>query len=443
MKIILGINAFHADTSVCLIKDNKIIAALEEERISRIKHSPDFPFKAINECLKISNLKFNDITDIAINSDPRQNISKKIFHFVKYFQFKRLFQLGKIKTNKKNNLINKLKKNYSLNKNIVIHNVEHHLSHLCSSFYTSGFDEAVGLTIDGSGDFSSIVISKCTKKNIQIIKKIIFPNSLGLFYQGITQFIGFNKYGDEYKLMGLAPYGKPLYFKTIKDNLFLETEGILDLNLKYFNHHKLDFKYDISETINIGKILNNNFKDLFEKQTDEQKFNVDIASSAQKVFEYYLLEILDFIKKLNISTNIVYSGGCALNSSANNLILNDDYFKNKFIHFAPADNGGSLGAAIHVSNLYNIKIESIKTPFLGNKYSNEEVENILKYYKEKYDLKVQKYNSFDELCKKAVSYIVDGSVIGWFQGKMEFGPRALGNRSILADPRNHNIGKIL
>ena len=156
-----------------------------------------------------------------------------------------------------------------------------------------------------------------------------------------------------------------------------------------------------------------------------------------------MVKILDYLKKLNISKNIVYSGGCALNSSANNLILNDNYFENKFIHFAPADNGGSIGAALNVSNLYNIKIENIKTPFLGNKYSNEEVENILKYYKNKYDLKVKKYVSFDELCEKAVSYIIDNSVIGWFQGRMEFGPRALGNRSILADPRNHNMKNII
>ena len=443
MKIILGLNAFHADTSACLIKDNQIIAAIEEERVNRIKHSPDFPIKAINEILKISNLDFNDITDIALNSDPRKNVSKKIFHFIKHYNYKRLFQFTKIKTNKQNRLINKLKSNYNLNKNTIFHNVEHHLSHISSTFYSSGFNEALGLTIDGSGDFSSIVISKCNKSKIEIIKRIIFPNSLGLFYQGITQFIGFNKYGDEYKLMGLAPYGDPLYFKTIKNNLFLDTENIIDLNLKYFNHHKLDFKYDISETINIGKILNNNFKDLFEKHSDIDKFKIDIASSAQKIFEYYLVKILDYLKKLNISKNIVYSGGCALNSSANNLILNDNYFENKFIHFAPADNGGSIGAALNVSNLYNIKIENIKTPFLGNKYSNEEVENILKYYKNKYDLKVKKYVSFDELCEKAVSYIIDNSVIGWFQGRMEFGPRALGNRSILADPRNHNMKNII
>ena len=161
MTIILGINAFHADTSVCLVKDKNIIAAIEEERINRIKHSPNFPIQSINECLKISNIKFEDITDIAINTDPKKNNFKKIIHFLKYFQIKKLLRLKKNKIGKTNNLINTLKNTYKLNEKIIFHNVEHHLSHLSSAFYASGFEEAVGLTIDGSGDFSTLVISKC------------------------------------------------------------------------------------------------------------------------------------------------------------------------------------------------------------------------------------------------------------------------------------------
>ena len=242
--------------------------------------------------------------------------------------------------------------------------MEHHLSHLSSAFYASGFEEAVGLTIDGSGDFSTLVISKCNNSKIEIIKKITFPNSLGLFYQGLTQYIGFDKYGDEYKLMGLAPYGKPLYQETIKKNLFNNSKNLIDLNLKYFNHQKLDFKYDISEKINIGQILNNNFQNLFKKnEINSKNFKMDIAASTQKIFEIKFIKILNLIKKLNISKNIVYSGGCALNSSANNILLNDNYFRNVFIPYAPADNGGSIGSALFVSNLHGIRIENKQSPF--------------------------------------------------------------------------------
>ena len=345
------------------------------------------------------------------------------------------------------NLKNILKKNFILNHKLKINNIEHHLSHLSSSFYASGFDKAIGLSIDGSGDFSSLVIAECNIKKINIIKRIYFPHSLGLFYQGMTQLIGFNNYGDEYKLMGLAPYGKPIFKNQLKENLFKNTDDLFNLNLNNFNHYKLDFKYDISENINIDKIISEFFIknlniDNNNKKVNEE-LNANLSSSTQKLFEEYFIKILNFLKKINYSRNIIYSGGCALNSSANNIILNDNFFKKIFIPFAPADNGGALGAAIRTYCINGDKINNIFTPYLGNHYKDNEIEKILTEYSKKYDLKIHKYDDFNELCEKAVNQITSDSVIGWFQGKMEFGPRALGNRSILADPRKKNMKEII
>ena len=447
MKIVLGLNAFHADTSACLIMNGKIVAAIEEERINRRKHSVDFPINSINECLKIANVSFKDITDICINSDPTKNLHIKFIHFLKNLEFKKINNLFFNRLKNKTNLKKILNENFELNHNLKINNIEHHLSHLSSSFYASGFDNAIGLSIDGSGDFSSLTIAECHLNKIIIKKRVYFPNSLGLFYQGMTQLIGFNNYGDEYKLMGLAPYGKPIFEDKIKSKIFKNTNELFKLNLKYFNHHKLDFKYDISENINIDNILSNDFikftKNEFQNIEKIDEFKQNISSSTQKIFEEYFKKISKYLKKLNFSKNIIYAGGCALNSSANNILLNDSFFEKIFIPFAPADNGGSIGSALFVSNSYGIKIENIQSPFLGNKYSDSEVEEILNFYKTKYALKVKKFNSFDELCKKVISYITNSGVIGWFQGRMEFGPRALGNRSILADPRNKNMKDII
>ena len=335
MKIVLGLNAFHADTSACLIMNGKIVAALEEERINRKKHSSDFPLNAINECLKIGNISFKDITDISINSDLTKNLHIKFIHFLKNLEIKKINNLFLNRLRNKTNLRKILNKNFELNDNLKINNIEHHLAHISSSFYASGFDKAIGLSIDGSGDFSSLTIAECHLDKIIIKKRVYFPNSLGLFYQGMTQLIGFNNYGDEYKLMGLAPYGKPIFKEKIKSKLFGNTSELFNLNLKNFNHHKLNFKYDISENINIDNILSNDFSKFLKNEIKNKEkideFKQDISSSTQKIFEEYLQKILKYLKKINFSKNMVYAGGCALNSSANNILLNDNFLK-KFLY---------------------------------------------------------------------------------------------------------------
>ena len=447
MKIVLGLNAFHADTSACLIMNGKIVAALEEERINRKKHSSDFPLNAINECLKIGNISFKDITDISINSDPTKNLHIKFIHFLKNLEIKKINNLFLNRLRNKTNLRKILNKNFELNDNLKINNIEHHLAHISSSFYASGFDKAIGLSIDGSGDFSSLTIAECHLDKIIIKKRVYFPNSLGLFYQGMTQLIGFNNYGDEYKLMGLAPYGKPIFKEKIKSKLFGNTSELFNLNLKNFNHHKLNFKYDISENINIDNILSNDFSKFLKNEIKNKEkideFKQDISSSTQKIFEEYLQKILKYLKKINFSKNMVYAGGCALNSSANNILLNDNFFEKIFISFAPADNGGAIGSSIYTYCKNGNKIENIQSPYLGSNVNNNDIEKSLENYANKFNLQIQKFTNFDHLCDEAVKELTNDAVIGWFQGKMEFGPRALGNRSILADPRKEIMKEII
>jgi len=447
MKVIVGINTYHADSSACILVDGKIIAAVEEERINRKKHFSGYPIKSIRECLSIAKKQDIEITDIAFNTKPSSNLFSKCIFWLNNFSFKRNYLTKRVK--KKFYIKKLLFKEFKLNKNIKFHYIEHHLAHIASAFYPSGFKDANGLSIDGSGDFVTLAISECKNNKIKIIEKTNFPNSLGIFYHAMTQFLGFKNYGDEYKIMGLAAYGNPKYFDKIKDNLFKDNDlSFFELNLDYFNHHRNNFKYIADESLIIDTIYNSKLLDLFSIELNNYKnkdlFIKDFASSVQKVYEFFFQKIIKKISLNKFSKNLVFAGGCALNSSANKLITNNkSLFDNVYIPFAPGDNGGAIGAALVVSANYNNEIKNSGSPYLGKEFSNNEVKNILESddYKDKLDYKLIKDD--DELFKSAAKLISEGKVIGWFQGKMEFGPRSLGNRSILADPRNPNMKNII
>ena len=447
MKIIIGINTYHADSSACIIVDGNLIAAIEEERINRKKHYSGYPIESIKECLRIAEKKELEITDIAFNTKPSSNLFFKGTFFMKNFSFKKNSLLKRFKN--KINIKKLLLEEFTLNNNVKFHYIEHHLAHIASAFYPSGFKDAVGLSIDGSGDFVTLAISECKNNKIKIIEKTNFPNSLGIFYHAMTQFLGFKHYGDEYKVMGLAAYGKPKYFDKIKNNLFIQNKkSIFELNLDYFNHHNSNFKYTAKDSLHIGEIFNSNLVELFSaelKYTNiEDQFKKDFASSVQKIYEYFFEKIIYKISLKKFSNNLVFAGGCALNSSANRFITNEKrIFKNIYIPCAPGDNGGALGAAFVVSSKYNNKIQNYKNPYLGTKFSNDEVIKILKHTNYKNKVVHNFIESDVNLFKSAAKLITEGKVIGWFQGQMEFGPRALGNRSILADPRNPNMKNII
>ncbi len=446
MKVIVGINTYHADSSACILIDGTMIAAVEEERINRKKHFSGYPIESIKECLRIAKKRDVEITDIAFNTKPSSNFFSKCIFWLKNFSFKKNYLTQRIK--KKIYVKELLLKEFKLNNNIKFHYIEHHLAHIASAFYPSGFTDANGLSIDGSGDFITLAISECKNNKIKIIEKTNFPNSLGIFYHAMTQFLGFKNYGDEYKIMGLAAYGNPKYFDKIKNNLFNTNNKLLfELNLEYFNHHKNNFKYIAEDSLVIDTIFNSKLLDLFSVELNDHKnkdkFIKDFAASVQKVYEFFFQKIIIKISSHKFSKNIVYAGGCALNSSANQIITNNkQLFKNVYIPFAPGDNGGAIGAALVVSAKYNNKIVNSENPYLGKEFSNNEVMHILEsdFYKDKLDFRLIKD---EELFKSAAQLISEGKVIGWFQGKMEFGPRSLGNRSILADPRNPNMKNII
>ncbi len=445
MRIILGINANHADSSACIILNDKIVAAIEEERLNRVKHFSGYPVKAIQECLNITNIKSDEITDIAFNTKPSSNLIAKSLFALKNISLKKNQSIKRII--KKMSIKKFLYKNFELNKAVKFHFIEHHLAHIASAFYPSGFKKSNGLSIDGSGDFITCAIAECEKKKIMIKKKIFFPHSLGIFYHSMTQFLGFKNYGEEYKMMGLAPYGKPKYYQKIIDNLFnSENDNLFKLNLDFFNHWKPNYKYITGETLDIDQIFNNKLNELFfeEKLDNKNEFIKDFACSVQKVYENYFNQIISYVLSRNYSKNIVFSGGCALNSSANLILTeNKKYFQDVFINYAPGDNGGAIGAALVVAHKYFDKIDNLKTPYLGSEYNDHEIKETLENntYKKKFIYRY--YQNDDEFFKSVAKLISEGNVIGWFQGKMEFGPRALGNRSILADPSNPEMKNII
>ena len=441
-KIILGVNTYHADSSACLIINGKLVAAIEEERLNRIKHYAGFPSKAIKECLIIGNVVEKDITDIAFNTKPLSNIIPKGMYFLKNLSLRENF--AKKRFLKKKNIHKILHEKLDLNKKVKFHYIEHHLAHIASAYYPSEFKKTNALSIDGSGDFVSFSYAKCSENKIVIIKKNYFPNSLGIFYHAMTQFLGYKNYGDEYKIMGLAAYGKPIYYEKILANLFKNNKKLFTLNLDFFNHHKKNFKYIADKNLLIDEIFSSKLKILFSEEMNQENFQMNFASSVQKVFEFFFKKIINKILEENYSKNIVYSGGCALNSTANKFLTDkNNFFNNIFINCAPGDNGGALGAAFIVAANYGLKLTNIKSPYLGKKFDDDQVKRVLEnnHYKKK--LYYTYFKSDEELFKTASKHISEGKVIGWFQDKMEFGPRALGNRSILADPRNPNMKDII
>ena len=436
MSITIGINANHADSAISIFENEKLIFGVEEERINRVKHWAGLPIESINYGIDFCNLDKEKISDIAFNTDPYSNFLYKFKYFIQNYLFSKKSKEIFLRQGKKFSNLHLIKKKLNLNKNIKFHFIDHHLSHLASAFYPSGFDKAIGLSIDGFGDFCSLSIAECENNKINIIEKINFPDSLGVFYEAMTQLAGFKKYGEEYKLMGLSSYGKPLYESEIIKNLFKNQE-LPKLNLKYFNHYKRNFEYKFSGEPNQNQLYSEHLTEILGIKSDSlnsQEIKNNIASSTQKVFEFYLLKILNKIKKLNFSNNLVYSGGCALNSLANKLIYNDNYFKNIYIPYAPGDAGGSIGAPlIFLSKKYN-KFLNLNNAYIGPKFSNIYVKELINRENLDTKYKIVNLKKDNDLFDLIVANLVKKHVIGFFSGNLEFGARALGNRSIIASP---------
>jgi carbamoyltransferase len=442
---ILGISAFYHDSAACILKDGKIIAAAQEERFTRIKHDPSYPHNSIQFVLKYANLKLSEVDQIVFFEKPFLKFERLLETYVAFapkgfFSFAKAMPLWiKEKLFQKNLLFNKLKnhdQNYKSDNNIFFS--DHHLSHAASAFFPSPFDEAVVLTADGVGEWATTTVAVGKKNNLEIKKEIQFPHSLGLLYSAFTYYSGFKVNSGEYKLMGLAPYGNPIYEDKINQLLDLKEDGTFRLDQKYFN-------YATGLTM-----TNEKFNKLFgQKPRNPQnenitQFHMDIAASIQKVTEEIMIKLAKSIRDEYGIGNLCLAGGVALNCVANGKILKEKIFDNIWIQPAAGDAGGSLGAALalwHIDqgNTRTVNlIDDMKGSYLGTEYNQEEIERELKAVGANFET-----FKYEELIDRTAKYLSNEKVIGWFQGRMEFGPRALGARSILGDPRSDKMQKNL
>jgi len=454
--IILGINAFHADSSACLLINGQLISAVEEERFNRIKHWSGFPKNSISFCLDNSNLKISDVDHISVNTDPNFNFYNKLFYTLKN-RPSLSFLYEKIKNKKRKiNIDSELKNNFPDQVfSGETHYIEHHLSHIASAHLNSDFDTSIGFSMDGFGDFSSAAWGLCERQNINIDTRILFPHSMGIFYQSMTQFLGFPNYGDEYKVMGLAPYGKPIFLNKLREMVAVKDDGKFELNLKYFRHHKDTINFDLDDgSPNFLNLFNTNeminLLDIKPRNKEDELNSVhkNLASSIQALYEEVFFKMINSIYSKYKIGKLSLSGGCAMNSVANGKIFRNSKFTDVYIPASSGDAGGSIGSAFIVNSKVNKNKSRFhkKHAYLGPSFNNEFISKQLDYYKKDFNVekcKISKSINNTDLSKIIANQIAQGKVIGWFQGAMEWGPRALGNRSILGDPRNKNMKDIL
>ncbi|MDO1449805.1 carbamoyltransferase C-terminal domain-containing protein [Rhodocytophaga aerolata] len=445
---ILGLNAFHGDSSACIYKNGELIVASEEERFRRIKHWAGFPSEAIKFCLNEAQISIKDVVHITLSRDPNANVTRKMLHLVK-----KGVSLGNLidriqNRNKISSVKLQLAEALGVEEKEIkaeIHNIEHHRSHMASAFFASPFEESAILSVDGFGDFTSTMIGVGKGNKIEVLDSVTYPHSLGIFYTTFTQFLGFPYYGDEYKVMGLAPYGKPLYVDKLKDVIKFTENGFFSLNEKYFLHPTQGVKMswedgipDIDKLYSpylIAKFGNPRHKE--DSLTDEHR---NLAASVQKITEDVIFYMLDHLHKQTSIDNICITGGVAQNSVANGKILSSTPFKKIYIPPAGHDAGTSIGSALY---LYNHLLDQPRTlpmynPYTGSKYTVDVIEQLLLKHKIVY-----KRLNDAELYDQVTNCLIEGGVVGWFQGRAEFGPRALGHRSILADPRRNDVKEIL
>ena len=447
MNSILGISAFYHDSAAALLINGKIIAAAQEERFTRKKHDPSYPFNSIKYVLKEANMNLSQIDQIVYYEKPFLKFERLLETYLAFApKGFRSFLMSmpiwlKEKLFQKKFLFDQLKRNdQSFNEIEKISFSEHHFSHAASAFYPSPFKEAVILTLDGVGEWATSTLALGKDNKISIIKEINFPHSIGLLYSAFTYYTGFKVNSGEYKVMGLAPYGEPKYTNLILQELIdVKDDGSFKLNMKYFN-----FATGLTMT-------NDNFSKLFgQKVRDPKKelltqFHMDLAASIQQVIEKIVLKLVSSIQKETQIKNLCLAGGVALNCVANGKIVKDKIFENVWVQPASGDAGGSLGAAmafwyqeLSKSRSINKAKDNMRGSYLGPQFDEKAIEKSLN----KLGAKYTKYSS-ENLVEKIANELKDEKIVGWFQGRMEFGPRALGCRSIIADPRSEKMQKNL
>lgn len=439
---ILGLNAFHGDASAALLIDGRLTAAIEEERLNRIKHWAGFPAQAALACLACTDR--DDLRHVAISRNPSANFWPKVARVLKHpghwkrqaSRAKNAVQVARVAS--------QLRGPGIADPHVVrIHYVEHHRAHLASAFFASPFDEAAVISIDGFGDFSSVMWGVGRGNHIDVRGSVRFPHSLGQFYTAFTQFLGFPKYGDEYKMMGLSAYGEPRFAKQVRDVVRVEGDQIR-LNLDYFIHHtKGDEMSWAGGEPTLGPIYSKRMSEVFGAprvpRSELEQEHADLAASVQLVLEECYFALLNTIHQRTGLKKLCLAGGVALNCVANGMLFDRTPFEDVYIQPAAHDAGTSIGAALHVWHqvLKQPRSFEMRHVYFGPEFSDSEIEHELAG-----GLNFHRLNE-DQLVDRTACELSQGKIVGWFQGRMEFGPRALGNRSILADPRRRDMKDIL
>ena len=453
---ILGINAYHADSAACLVRDGELVAAAEEERFRRVKHWAGFPTEAVRYCLAEAGVALAEVDHVAVNRDPKARLLQKVL-----FGLAKRPSLALITDRLRNaarvrGVREALAAGFGVEPDGIgaaFHNVEHHRAHLASAFHVAPFERAAVVSVDGFGDFASALWGRGEGNRIEVAGRVLFPHSLGLFYQAVTQFLGFWAYGDEYKVMGLAPYGRPTALDAMRRIVRLRPDGGYELGLDYFRHHAegVEMVWD-GGAPEVGRIFSDALADLLgpprarDEPIDER--HRDIAASLQAMYEEAFFHLLNAVRRRTGERALCLAGGCAMNSVANGKVFDRTGFEELWVQAAAGDAGGAIGAAYVVWN------EALGRPrgfvmdhaYLGPAFSGAEVRAELDRRGNEIQAAgcaIRRIGDEDELCRLAAERIAEGKVVGWFQGRMEWGPRALGNRSIVCDPRRADMKGIL
>jgi carbamoyltransferase len=451
--IILGINAFHGDSSACLVRDGKLVAAVEEERFRRVKHWAGFPSQAIAYCLGEAGVTLRDVDHAAVNQDSRANLGRKLIYLARQRPDPRLV-LRRLRNRHRRAGIAALLDAMTPGDPFggTLHAVEHHLCHLYSAHYVSPFPEATVVSVDGFGDFSSAAWGRGGADGVGVDGRVYFPHSLGIFYEALTQFLGFPYYGDEYKVMGLAPYGRPCYLDQMRRIVRLLPGGGFELDLGYFRHHVEEASYRWEDC---APVANDLFSPALEallgprRRPDEplEDRHRDIARSVQAMYEEAFFHLLRTVQRQHGLTDIALAGGCAANSVANGKIRRETPYRRVYVQSAAGDAGGAIGAAYAVwHKLGGARSFVMDHAFWGPEFGADAIAGVID--SRRADIAaggctVETIFDEAELCRRAAAAAADGKVVGWFQGRMEWGPRALGNRSIVCDPRRAGMKAIL
>ena len=450
---VLGINAYHGDVSAALLRDGELLVALEEERFRRIKHWAGFPTLSIQRCLEIAGISGRDLEHVAISRDPKANLVRKgLFALTKRPDLSLI--LDRVKNSRKvRDIHGPLARALSVRADDLpkIHYVEHHPAHLASAFFVSPYDDAAICAIDGFGDFVSTSMAIGRGNSFEVLQKVYFPHSLGLLYTAVTQYLGFWGYGDEFKVMGLAPYGRPTQLGPLRDLVRLKTDGTFELELKYFRHWNTGVEMEWDDGYpTLGRVFSDELEKLLgpARKKDErlESRHEDIAASVQALFEECALHVLNGLWERTKNPRLCLAGGCGMNSVANGKIRDRTPFREVYIQPAASDNGTALGAAYYVWHqvLGHQRSFVMEHAYWGTDYEDEGVARALDLHEdEQWEFVSSHYESEEELCRATAQLIASGMVVGWFQGRMEWGSRALGNRSILADPRRADMRDLI